>query len=334
MHLTGSVPVTLFFVLSGFLITTLLLQEKKRTNNIHVKAFYIRRMLRIWPLYYFILALAFLFIPALFPEMANGISYQTVLLNVFFLNNFALGFHSMAPFAAHLWTIGVEEQFYLSWPWLVKKIPGRKLLLAILATFFFYSSIKLVLQLYAQHNEWLSMFSFGWNYSKFNCIITGAFIAALFAKANEVGIKLQQILCFLYLKTTQVLTALVLLFLLTINALGYLQLPQQVYATLFAIVVLNAATNTQTIFVLKSKWLTYLGKISFGIYMYHYMIAEIFVRKAAPLLIAKPLWLQTLIIYIPVYVLTIFVAHISYRYFESYFLKLKKNHHLTKTTTV
>ncbi|MDB4274068.1 acyltransferase, partial [Algibacter sp.] len=66
----GTIGVDFFFVLSGFLITYLLFKEKEKYNKVSVKSFYIRRVLRIWPLYYFVLILVFFILPFIgYPEV-------------------------------------------------------------------------------------------------------------------------------------------------------------------------------------------------------------------------------------------------------------------------
>ena len=122
---SGRMGVTLFFVLSGFLISYLLLTERKVTGSISVKKFYGRRILRIWPLYYLLVFLTFIVLPritffavpkysALMPEYF----WYTLLLYVFLLPQVALSIFEPVPFAEPLWSIGVEEQFYLvGWRW-------------------------------------------------------------------------------------------------------------------------------------------------------------------------------------------------------------------------
>jgi peptidoglycan/LPS O-acetylase OafA/YrhL len=119
----GNTGVILFFVLSGFLITYLLLHEREKTSAVNVRYFYIRRLLRIWSLYFFITALAFILAPLLvgkgnyYPPASEGYKPLTsLLMYVFFIPNLAFLIKMGAPMALHLWTIGVEEQFYLSVP--------------------------------------------------------------------------------------------------------------------------------------------------------------------------------------------------------------------------
>ena len=115
----GDIGVSFFFVLSGFLISYLLLKEKEFTNKIDVKSFYMRRILRIWPLYYFVVIFGFLVFPLLKTyfgqvpnETANPILCST------FLNNFDRIYNGTpdASLIAILWSVAIEEQFYLVWP--------------------------------------------------------------------------------------------------------------------------------------------------------------------------------------------------------------------------
>jgi peptidoglycan/LPS O-acetylase OafA/YrhL len=113
----GSAGVFLFFVLSGYLITGILLRS--RTKLLALQNFYIRRFLRIGPVYYVTLGLAWLI-------NLPGIR-RTFLWHVFYLSNvlFTLK-NSWSPrYTAHLWTLSVEEQFYLVWPFLILFLPFK-----------------------------------------------------------------------------------------------------------------------------------------------------------------------------------------------------------------
>lgn len=124
----GNLGVNFFFVLSGFLITYLLIKEKELTGTIHVPNFYVRRILRIWPLYYFCVFLGFVvfaFIKKMgglpIEENANPWYY------VFFAANFDI-MHTWpekpnALILSILWSVAVEEQFYLTWPVILKIVP-------------------------------------------------------------------------------------------------------------------------------------------------------------------------------------------------------------------
>jgi peptidoglycan/LPS O-acetylase OafA/YrhL len=114
----GNFGVCLFFLLSAFLITELLCREFQQFKTIHIKAFYLRRILRIWPLYFgitIVYALGGLLFPALRMEPGRILAY------FLFAGNWYLMLRPwlQTPLRA-LWSISVEEQFYLIWPWLMK----------------------------------------------------------------------------------------------------------------------------------------------------------------------------------------------------------------------
>jgi len=98
----GHIGVVLFFVLSGFLITYLLLKEKETTGGISFKKFYMRRILRIWPLYYLILLLSYLFFEADYP-------LSSILLTGSIFPNVAHSLNMVWPTSPQIWSIGVEE---------------------------------------------------------------------------------------------------------------------------------------------------------------------------------------------------------------------------------
>lgn len=122
LHRYGGISVDLFLVLSSFLITSLLLMERDARGEVSLGFFYMRRGLRVWPLYYVYVALAFVGVPMLLgsfwtPELqasvkAHGMPY------LLFYGNFSPTWadHTPPAFTRHLWTISLEEQFYLLWP--------------------------------------------------------------------------------------------------------------------------------------------------------------------------------------------------------------------------
>ena len=101
--------VRVFFVISGFLITSLLLNEQERTSRISLKDFYLRRIFRIFPAFYFYIAVAVLLVVLGRVAVKPG----DLLFAVTYLSNFH---HDHAWYVGHLWSLSVEEQFYLLWP--------------------------------------------------------------------------------------------------------------------------------------------------------------------------------------------------------------------------
>jgi peptidoglycan/LPS O-acetylase OafA/YrhL len=122
----GWAGVDLFLCLSGFLITRLLMLEWDHAARIRVGLFYARRSLRIWPLYFLVIGLVFLLLPALDIEQAAlRLDDPAMRIHfwafVTFLGNWSIAFLNYPPstLLSPLWTISLEEQFYLAWPWIV-----------------------------------------------------------------------------------------------------------------------------------------------------------------------------------------------------------------------
>jgi peptidoglycan/LPS O-acetylase OafA/YrhL len=112
----GWIGVQLFFVLSGFLITGILLDT--RSSPVYYRSFFVRRVLRIFPLYYGVLFLAFVIVPLLLPVPDSYGRHQAWLWA--YVANFAMPFGRGEPAFPHFWSLCVEEQFYLVWPFLVR----------------------------------------------------------------------------------------------------------------------------------------------------------------------------------------------------------------------
>jgi len=120
----GWMGVDLFFVLSGFLITGILLDTRQSEG--YFKSFYARRCLRIWPLYYALLVFMFVIVPLLRPSEAHTVFEKSSPWWGYplFLQNFLISIPTNAagPLAV-TWSLAIEEQFYLVWPWVVRYCP-------------------------------------------------------------------------------------------------------------------------------------------------------------------------------------------------------------------
>lgn len=116
--------VDLFFVLSGYLITRILIEDKGKPH--YLRNFYARRALRIWPAYYFVLALILLVYPRRFEGLQLDAATPYLLLH---LQNWYIAFGSTPvwPGISHFWSLAIEEQFYLFWPFVVLAVPARRL---------------------------------------------------------------------------------------------------------------------------------------------------------------------------------------------------------------
>ena len=330
----GGLGVYFFFVLSGFLITFLLIHEKDKTGSINIKAFYIRRLLRIWPLYYLITFLAFFILPNieflhvtwLQQFFEDNYSFK-LLFFILMLPNLALAMFSAVPQAGHLWSIGVEEQFYLFWPLLFKKIKKIKNLLISVLVFTIGLKILVIALLkfgivdlsdnFMVFKEFLAM-------SKFECMAIGGF-GAYWVKKD-----VKSVLNIIY-HPISFITSLALLpvmnYLCPESLQDAIHLP---YSIAFIILILNISCNSKSIITLENSVFNFLGKISYGIYMYH-MIVVVFVIRLASKFTDEGSLMANVFIYGFSVMLTIFIAWLSYEYFEKRFLKLKDKYTIVRS---
>lgn len=314
--LNGHFGVILFFVLSGFLITYLLIEEQKNTNTISIKKFYVRRILRIWPLYFFILILSTVLI---FFETGLDNSYSQALpYYLVFIPNLAFVMNISIKYASILWSIGAEEQFYLLWPWIICKIKVKKLFLIFLIMILFWSFathlIDFINYNYLSNIESIGIFSKFLGRMGFSAMATGALVALVFRYHPK---RLQ----FIFHPLIQITVISLTLTIWIGNLLPHIAIIDQVYSILFAIIIANFALNSKVIFSLENVILNYLGKISFGLYVYHLIAFRLIGHLSQILSFDIP----KIILFIFGLLLTITLSSISYKYLEKPFLRLKLN---------
>jgi peptidoglycan/LPS O-acetylase OafA/YrhL len=257
----GGFGVVLFFVLSGFLITTILLDQRSNVNNEKptiVRNFFVRRALRIFPIYYLLL----MFLYAInYQELAGNMVYHLT-----YTTNILCFYTNRWNTFSHAWTLGVEEQFYLLWPWV----------------------IIFVLEKYLRHVFWLSILigiTSTWYCMQlkghmapllvFNCF--DAFgIGGLFAYTmkDERSCKIFQ-----FRLQWFALAALCIYVYWKVSAFFFITTYEAVFSkTVYAILslwlinaVINAKPSAFRRYFLENSFLTFIGKISYGIYLYHYV---------------------------------------------------------------
>jgi len=113
VRVPGDLGVSAFFVLSGFLITRLLVRERERTGEVSIRRFYLRRTMRIFPAYYAFLLLSYALDARAGQLWSNALLANTLTYTVNYFNAFN---HHPSTSVAHAWSLAVEEQFYLLWP--------------------------------------------------------------------------------------------------------------------------------------------------------------------------------------------------------------------------
>jgi peptidoglycan/LPS O-acetylase OafA/YrhL len=308
--------VDLFFCLSSFLITTLLLREHDLRGSIDVRAFWMRRILRIWPLYYLFLLLAATIIPYWRPdEQLCGLH----LLNYwFFLGNWDAVFNGfLISGAGPLWSVSIEEQFYLFWPLVLRAVkPKRIIPLAVIALA--GSNIFRLLYHPPEFNQqWCNTIY------HVDPIALGVIGAAL-VQANR-------------LKISTPLRIIILLAGLMATPMyffwhGYQPFFHGEDLAVYPISSLSCLLIIMSVHDLKAlpwdgqfmKGWAYLGRISYGLYVFHmlaiaWVVRQLYDGNPAGVLSGIKLGLFGFAL-----ALTIILAWASYAFWESPFLKLKK----------
>lgn len=311
------IGVDVFFLISGFLITYLLLKEKEKYNTIHIGKFMIRRTLRIWPLYFLLIGLAPFLVQWLDSNQPN------YLANLFFVGNFEI-IQSQSwtyPFA-HFWSICIEEHFYLIWPFLICYVPTKRLLSLFGLLIFASISFRLYTVL-SQVQPWYTLFLH--TLSRIDTLVIGA-TGAYFYFKKPFEFKLNRV--------WRILLLITLIVAFCVEPVSNWDTPflavfkKYFYLAIIAILIADFNFNPHFRHLLKPKSIIhYLGKVSYGIYMYGNVILLIIVKKIMWRYQITNMW----IFFLLVGVLSIVIPIISYELIEKPFLKLNKHFRVIET---
>lgn len=319
----GNLGVNFFFVLSGFLITYLILWERQQTQHFNIKRFLIRRTLRIWPLYFFIVFIGFFAFPLLLNEYNTNHSEWYY---IFFLANFDeinVGLQDSINFLTAPWSVAVEEQFYLFWGTLLFVIQYFKKfkLWPILITLLLCSLIFSFLQHTSPRILYYHTFSVMSN------IVIGSTLALCFFQEKKWLITLKRLkkwqIIFIYLIG---LSLIILKNKIFISALVTIE--QSVISLFFAFIILDQIYLSNSFFKIgRINLLNKLGKISYGLYLYHLLVMYLIFYFAKTWLLS-----QTMLIGVSAFLIistlsTYILSYFSYQYLEKPFLRLKKKFH-------
>lgn len=272
----GWIGVDLFFVLSGFLITGILTDSKGSAG--YYRNFIVRRALRIFPLYYFFIFLVIFILPAVFPVVFNDPYYSghQSWYWLYVSNWLAVG-KADAPhtFMLHLWSLSVEEQFYIFWPLVVMLFSTRKLLivcgiLALTAIIFRYTGPPLF--------GFTPPFQYINTIARMDSLLAGAVISILYRIRPSLLVKFARPL-------------LLGSFLILAGIIGYtrklgfndLTHTFTFFDLFFGSLLIYAISDSENIVrkVLQTRFFRFFGKYSYGLYVYHYPIYMILVDKIA-----------------------------------------------------
>jgi peptidoglycan/LPS O-acetylase OafA/YrhL len=359
----GWIGVNIFFVLSGFLITRILLHEKQKPFKPYLKNFFLKRALRIFPVYYLyfgicviVILVIYYFIPPLSDnqitiDAVNTLKYDSGFYLTYTYNikqNLSLildlkRYNSL--FFAHVWSLAIEEQFYLIFPFVVYFLNRAQLKRTVIAIIIICALLRLWAATIGIHTFSDRYFLGQFFYVNTVCQADAlAFGAALAIFPIEIKFPYRTFFIMLFIFLLVGFTCLFFLrkagyFFIEGNSIGF-DFPgfwfieptpwflikirafyQGTLVNLLAFFLIAPATIQKPLFpaILQSKPLSYLGKISYGVYLFHYPVLGLFklvislfgdwYKVTAPPLIDTGI----LILYL---VIVVSLAHLSYQYFE------------------
>ncbi len=319
----GHVAVDFFFIISGFLLSFLACREFNAAGVVNIRRFFIRRILRIFPLYYMIVFLGFLSVGILYPMIYDQ-SYYTFppwegfLYYLLFIPNWVIAKWDLVGPTYALWSIGVEEQFYLLFPivFIIPLIKSRvHWTLPIAFTGYLIFHIANFYELFG----WSETIYFFINKTlRFHFLLWGCLLGYWY---HQYPTQIHHFFRYGILQW------------LSLSVLGYLlftrhieQDPQHLFVGLAFSVLMISLVSPSSKLSLEYRPLIYGGTISYGIYVFHPFISValrflLFKVSFLHQLVNEHLW----VFYAALMLCTFVVAHLSYHYFEKYFLDKKKS---------
>jgi peptidoglycan/LPS O-acetylase OafA/YrhL len=320
----GGFGLSMFFLLSAYLISELLFREREQTGTIAWNLFFTRRALRIWPLYYAALAGTIL-LTRLVPRIAPynfRISGSGIAGMSFFVANW-LGAGQLGRLVGPLWSISIEEQFYIIWPPIVKA-GGRRL--ALIAAIFFAICASVWLWVFYSRGGKL------WYDTPVEFLFFAAGVIIAIATHGRPMGRLGVIArsCLLAAGLFSFVTAVLVGRLGTDNVEGITR--TNLYfgygaAVAGCVLVFFAILGFPNI----PRPLTYLGKISYGLYVFHAGIMTFSMRLIVRLRLVPSSVSYMLVVDSVALLLCILAAHLSYKYFETPFLRLKERFEVVRS---
>lgn len=314
----GNLGVNFFFVLSGFLITFLLLKEREYYGRIDVISFWKRRIFRIWPLFYFCVFFGFVIFPLL-KSFFGQVSNETAdpIYYITFLNNFDFIRKGLpdASILGVLWSIAIEEQFYVVWPILIYVLPAK------LYPYLF--ALIILISLVSRYFHDSNVF---FEYHTLSCmgdLAVGGFGAWLAQSDRFV----------LWIKNLKRIWVIALYFIVIFifffrDDLFFLTYPIRVVermmiAIIFLIVILEQNYCDKSLFKMKNmKLFSRLGVITYGLYCLHFIGILTTTTLTSRLGLNIHLWQVVFLETSVALLITLIIGWLSYRYYELPFLKI------------
>jgi peptidoglycan/LPS O-acetylase OafA/YrhL len=319
----GGIGVQFFFVLSGFLITYIIIEEKGRTGSLNLKNFFVRRILRIWPLYYLMVLIAYAtpyFLDRFFHLSSSGEGYEpNIWMSVFFLENYkmmATHQHANVSPLSVMWSLCIEEHFYIVWGLALYFIRLRYLPVLIVSSILMGLICRLI---YVQNDiptsdlfTNIDLFAFG--------AIPAYFLIRWPAKTEAVIGSIPLAVKWVFIA---MLVATVLICSQYKEDADFIVLTS-ILGIGFCFLIALILPQANLLKVNDSNFMSRIGVYTYGLYLYHTLVInllkQMFVKQQWPL--DRPRW--ALIFFLSALLLSVLCSYLSYHLFEKYFLRLKK----------
>ncbi len=317
----GLLALDYFFVLSSFLISWIIYEEIETHTDFSIRNFYVRRSLRIFPLYFLIVGIGF---AIQFYDHFNHYSLIASLPSFHHFLFFTLNFYMMNHgihflfFLTFFWSVSVEEQFYVFWALVLKYMRKYDVLISVLliVTSLVFRAMNINNNQRLVFHTFSSLANFG----------VGNLLCIAFFNHQ---VKAEKLLALIPLTMKYFIYAAFLLVCVLYNqvfCVDYLVVPERfLFALFFAFVIADLAFSEKPTFHFERlKWMNYFGQLSFGMYCYHGIImtlAYFLLSKTELLHIPSMVFFITPIV---LFVVTLLFAHYSYVLIEKPILKWKK----------
>jgi len=338
---TGWMGVQMFFVLSGFLITGILLDAKKNNHNNIYKQFYMRRVLRIFPIYYVFLILAFIAAVSLqnTPSWLN-LAYDHKWWYIFYTINWIQAFEKVG--FSHFWSLAVEEQFYIFWPVIIISLSAFRLYATCLLLITLSITFRLALTIYDL--KFAESAAYVFTLSRLDALAIGSLLA-ITLRDESMFIKTRKSMFYIMIIS-------IIYILLTLASThsfdpvstSWTVLNQTMAALLFVSLIYYSLDINSTlkysrihIRILSLNWMRSIGKYSYAMYIFHLPVAFLLHNHLSNDFLtifsfagdSKNIIVFTLDLLL-LFILTYCLAWCSWRLIELPFLNLKRHFPMTK----
>jgi peptidoglycan/LPS O-acetylase OafA/YrhL len=320
----GAMGVDLFFVLSGFLITGILYDSKKKAA--YFRNFYARRVLRIFPLYYAVLFIGLIIVPhiAEVPRLGTAVAHQVWLwsycANVWLAIS---GNWEALPIYSHFWSLAVEEHFYFVWPLIVYFLDGRRLKLAAIAIA--VGATLLRIGMVACGANELSIYTL--TPGRLDALALGGLMAIVAREEGGISRLTRLIVRAFVVGSIFIIASFIFTRMVPAWRLALHEIRQTAFAIAFCAVLMSALAGPLLIRrVFESQIMVFFGKYSYGLYVFHFLLAYYLIHYRTEDIVARWVGSHTLAVFLQAAFgigLSVVVSLLSYHSFEKHFLKLK-----------